>query len=265
MDVGSALIQIPGFWTAFKATAVTKKGLKIQYEDDTVENVYRIFALDGMVVYLCTIFKGTVPAGSGITQGQNDTDKTDFVDNYLPTANAPLATAVDTSGSGLVASLERPTYVAEVALAGANNKDMLSIFNPSGSGKVIRVWEVWGVVPASSGTTVVIPFEMRSATAITTGTTVTAAKFDQNDATPVGVVRQAPTGITDATVPKFYTWVEQINTAQGSTDAHMHRVTETTAVNRTKPLVLREGEGLYLKQIANNTSTFRMGVLWTEE
>lgn len=160
---------------------------------------------------------------------------------------------------------EAPTYVAEVALAGANNKDMLSLMNPSGSGVVVRVYEVWATVPASSGATVIIPFEIRRATAVTTGSTLTAVPLDSTNPTAGAVLRQAPTGISDASPALLWTWVEQINTAQGSTDAMTHETANFSGNARTQPITLREGEGIYLRQIASNTSTFRMGVLWTEE
>ena len=160
---------------------------------------------------------------------------------------------------------EIPTYVAEVALAGANNKDMIAIFNPVGSGKVVRVFEAWGVVPSSSGATVIIPFELRSATAVTTGTVATLKPLDSSNPAASAVVRSAPTGITDHAAPLYWTWVEQINTAQGGTENMSHTLHNGSAEDFTQPLVLREGEGLYLRQVANNTSTFRMGFLWTEE
>ena len=160
---------------------------------------------------------------------------------------------------------EASTYVAEAALAGANNKDMLSLMNPSGSGVVIRVYEVWATVPSSSGTTVIIPFEIRRATAVTTGTTLTAVPLDTTNPATQAVVRQAPTGISDATPVLLWTWLQQINTAQGSTDAMTHEIANFSGNSRCQPLTLREGEGIYIRQIATNTSTFRMGVLWTEE
>lgn len=249
---------ISSTWTTFQAKA-DLKGLSIQYDDDGV--TYQIFAFDGPIAYTCTIYKGTVPdgvIGSGYSQSQNDADEAEFEADYQGLANQRLVQPI--------ASVESATYVAETALAGANNKDMVSIFNPSGSGKILRVYEVWATVPSSSGATVIIPFEMRLATAITTGTIVTAAKYDSTDPSSVAEVRTAPTGITDhSTTPKMYTWVEQINTAQGSTDAHSHVIHDGLLVSKQKPLVLREGQGLYLRQIATNTSTFRMGLYWTEE
>jgi hypothetical protein len=164
-----------------------------------------------------------------------------------------------------VESAPLATYVAEVALAGANNKDMISIFNPSGSGKVIRVKEAWAVVPSSSGATVIIPFELRSATAVATGTLATNKKLDSQNAASVAQVRSAPAGITDSATPLYWTWIEQINTAQGGTENMSQTLHDSSSTSETQSVVLRAGEGLYLRQIASNTSTFRMGFLWTEE
>jgi hypothetical protein len=251
----NATARISSTWTVFK-TSVVGKSLQVQQDDDGV--TYSIFAIDGPIVYDCTIWKGIVPDGvvnSGYSQSQNNTDKTDFETNYLPTGNQRLLQPV--------ATVVLSTYVVEVALAGANNKDMISIFNPNGSGKILQIREFWGLVPSSSGTTVIIPFEIRRATEVTTGTTVTINKFDTTDLDSVAIVRQAPTGITDSGL--LYTWVEQINTAQGSTDAHTQVVNSGMSVDQIKPLILRPNQGIYIKQIANNTSTFRMGALWTEE
>lgn len=251
------LPQRSGDWTYFKPFIVSKT-LRVQYEDDGV--TYFIYGYDGPEVLVCTIWKGTVPpsvVNGGYSQAQNDTDKADFETNYKPTANGGI------QGSS---KSQLKTYVVEVALAGANGKDMISIFNPASSGKIIKLREAWATVPASSGATVIIPFEIRHATAITTGTIVNEKSLDTGDAdSAVAVVRQAPTGITDHATPVWWTWVEQINTAQGSTNAHTETLSDSSSVSEIRPLTLREGHGAYLRQIATNTSTFRMGFLFTEE
>lgn len=85
---GASFIVLASQWTAFKAIAITGKALLVQYDDDG--DVYTIFALDGVECYQTTIWKGTVPdtVTPSYSQAQNDADKTDFVNNYLPTANA---------------------------------------------------------------------------------------------------------------------------------------------------------------------------------
>lgn len=201
----------------------------------TETDSYTIAAVDGVFYRTCSIAK---PGA----------DATDFEANFVPLANRE------------VAALRQRTYSAEGALAGANNKDMLCIFNPVASGKVLRIYEVWAAVPSSSGTTVVIPFEMRQTSALTGGTVLTPKKWDTADAASIADVRSAPTGLVDSGL--WYTWLEQINTAQGSTKAHWNDIHGGEPL---KPITLRPGEGLFLKQIATNTSTFRMGALFTEE
>lgn len=251
------LPQRSGDWTYFKPF-ISSKTLKVQYEDDGF--VYLIYGYDGPEVLTCSIWKSIVPpsvVNGGYSQAQNDTDKTDFETNYKPSANGGIQGASKT---------QLRTFVVEVALAGALNKDMISIFNPASSGKIVKLREAWATVPSSSGATVIIPFEIRHATAITTGTVVNEKSLDTGDANDaVSVVRQAPTGITDHAIPVWWTWVEQINTAQGSTNSHTEILSDSQSVSELRPLTLREGNGAYLRQIATNTSTFRMGFLFTEE
>lgn len=85
----NANTTVSGTWTNFKAITITVKSLPIQYDDDGT--VYTIFAFDGQtIVYICNIWKGTVPDGvinGGYSQAQNDSDKSDFETNYKANAN----------------------------------------------------------------------------------------------------------------------------------------------------------------------------------
>jgi hypothetical protein len=154
---------------------------------------------------------------------------------------------------------EKPTYSAEAALTGANNKDMFCIMNPSGSGKVFRVCEVWAVVSSLNGSNYFIPFEIRKTTTLTGGTSVTPMKWDSNDASSAANFRHTPTGLTDAGI--WSTFVKEID-KEVSSISNIRGFKPTSWV---KPLILYPNEGLYLKQISNNSSTFRVGALWTED
>lgn len=74
-------------WTEFK-TALLNKVVSIQYSEGVN---YNIFAIDDSIKYECLIYKGTVGTSDGITisQGQNDTDKADWENNYKAYANRP--------------------------------------------------------------------------------------------------------------------------------------------------------------------------------
>lgn len=77
-------------WTNWKIVQLFKAGLH-QYDDDS--NVYTIYFYDGPEVHLCTIWKGILPDGvlnSGYSQEQNDSDKTDFENNYKNNANQAI-------------------------------------------------------------------------------------------------------------------------------------------------------------------------------
>ena len=93
-----SLIVIDGLWTAFKAQ-VAARGLNsvVQYDDDGA--IYTIWANEGDLCFNCQIYKGTVPS-SNYTQGQNDSDKTDFETNFKPYANR----SVDDIPSIIIAS-----------------------------------------------------------------------------------------------------------------------------------------------------------------
>lgn len=240
-------------WVDFKSHCLTLKGLAYQWID--VGSHYLIFCTDGVMAYDCSVAK-TTPKSA---------DQIDFEDNYQASGNQIVTVRTDPVGTTAqpIAVTRLATYSAEAALAGANDKDMLAIFNPAASGKVISVYEVWATVPSPSGTTVLVPFEIHKTSALTGGTDVTKQKWDSADAAAVAVVKHTPTGLTDAGV--WYTFVEQTNTAQGSTQAQTETIHDGLKTSGLKPIVLREGEGLYLREIAKNTNTFRMGVLWTEE
>src|SRR5512135_2328684 len=110
-------IVISSTWTNFK-TLVTSKNLPAQYDDDGT--VYTIFALDSNIVYNCTIWQGTVPDGvisGGYSQAQNDTDKSDFLTNYQPTANKRI-TRTDNFGDPI--TTEFPYALAFGAISGAS-------------------------------------------------------------------------------------------------------------------------------------------------
>lgn len=78
-------------WTAWKA-AYSAKAFAIQYDNDGT--IYLIWGYDEGEVHLCTIWLGTLPdsiIAGGYSQAQNDTDKADFVANYLPYANVRIS------------------------------------------------------------------------------------------------------------------------------------------------------------------------------
>lgn len=94
----NADVIISSNWTAFKSNAITgNKSLPVQYNDDGT--VYSIFAFDdSSIAYTCTIWKDAVPDSvidAGYSQSQNDSDKSDFENNYKSTANGRISNSVN--------------------------------------------------------------------------------------------------------------------------------------------------------------------------
>lgn len=71
-------------WTHLR-TVVDDKHLPVQYKYDT--DGYNIWAVDNGVIYETVIFNNAVPDVTTYPQAQNDSDKSDFLANYAPTAN----------------------------------------------------------------------------------------------------------------------------------------------------------------------------------
>jgi len=80
-----------GGWRTLKAL-LSSKNMLLQFTEDTA--VYNLFALDGILQFTATIWKGTVPdgiIGGGYSQAQNDTDKSDFETNFKAAANKSVS------------------------------------------------------------------------------------------------------------------------------------------------------------------------------
>lgn len=71
-------------WTHLR-TVVDDKHLPVQYKYDT--DGYNVWAVDNGVFYETVIYNNAVPDVTLYPQAQNDSDKSDFLANYAPTAN----------------------------------------------------------------------------------------------------------------------------------------------------------------------------------
>jgi hypothetical protein len=140
-----------------------------------------------------------------------------------------------------------------------DNKDPLdhaSIFNPTGSGKVLKV-RVFLVQPETSGgTAVIVLYELHRISAYSGGSPYTPLKRDTTDVASVAEVVTLPTSVTDD--GNIHSFILQANTVQG---VYIHRFGSWGE----KPIVLREGEGLLIRQITANYGWFHITTVWTEE
>lgn len=175
--------------------------------------------------------------------------------------NAHTGNEATTTGDPVaVTPYKKSSYMAEGSTANANGKNMIGLFNPSGSGKVIRVWSIWFRCKSNTGNNVLAGYEIRRSSAQSGGTSVAKAKLDTADPiSPMDVV-DGSTAITVTDVELIQTWVIQTNTAQTPNSY------EIAFGGELKSLILRPNEGIYIKMVtSNNTSAMNIGFAWTEE
>jgi hypothetical protein len=149
-----------------------------------------------------------------------------------------------------------PTYYFwKTFAAGAANQRTIDIFNASGSGKVLRVKKLFIQCSMAAITGVGHQFDLIRTTAVGTGGTgLTAGKADTGNANlPAQVTARALAtgGATEASV-LFSISVDPEETRPGA--AIMGMINWIPEGPNIQEVVLREGEGLLVKQITNNTA-----------
>jgi hypothetical protein len=156
------------------------------------------------------------------------------------------------------------TYRAvAVGVTFASNKSMLTVFNGSGSGRVIRVKRIWQLNNQTSGVTgVITTMEVRRISASSGGTAVTPVKHDSNsEAMPAQVA--CATGPTDTLTGDAalmrYMWSNDEPAASSLTSDETETIPafalvfDATGDTDLEPLVLRAGEGVCLRHTGSTT------------
>jgi len=144
------------------------------------------------------------------------------------------------------------------AVAFAQNKQHLTLFNASGSGRVLRVKKLFAYnLQTVAVTGVVVRFDVKKVTASSGGTALTMQPMDSlNAALPAQV--SARTGATVTEGPLFYPWVtqndEELATQPFSKAAFQQSINILPEGNEIQEHVCREGEGLTVKQITSTTA-----------
>ncbi len=160
------------------------------------------------------------------------------------------------------------TYRAVVTgTAFASSKSMLTVFNGSGSGRIVRVKRVWVLNNQTSGVTgVLTTFELRRISASTGGTAGSSVKHDtSSEAIPAQIT--ITTGSTDTltsdpALMKFM-WSNDEPAVSSLTNDETECIPSLACVFDTatgdadiEPLVLRSNEGLSVR----HTGTSAVGV-----
>ncbi|MCW4048047.1 MAG: hypothetical protein NWE99_10905 [Candidatus Bathyarchaeota archaeon] len=169
----------------------------------------------------------------------------------------------DTVHEQQVCEVELPTYIVgnsdTAGIANAQNKVYMALFNGSGSGKIVKIREIWILnAQLTAVTGVGVEWDVDTiSSAPTGGTSLTPKKMDsQNPSLPAQItVMEAPTG--DATkvatlFPVYLSNDEVITTQFGAVLCNMMPVYPAIP-KECQDIVLREGEGIQVKQITNTT------------
>lgn len=154
------------------------------------------------------------------------------------------------------------TYTAvSIDTAYANNKSMLTIFNGSGSGVVLRIYRIWTTNSQLTGVTGVVQnLAIRRLIASSGGTTITPVKHDTNSSNlpaQVLITTNATDTVTDTLRICRRDNDEPAVAGTGTNELAMlfplNLIWESGYYDTTiEPLVLREGEGITVR---NETST----------
>lgn len=146
----------------------------------------------------------------------------------------------------------------------AASKNMIALFNASGSGKIIRLYRVWVTTNQISGVTggVALLGVHRFTTVGTGGTTVSFLKHDTNSAAVPAQITcvHGPTAITSTGLFRQISFPTDEIAVSGATWEEMMsfhvfgKIWDAGYEDTTiEPLVCREGEGIVLQTPATGT------------
>lgn len=156
------------------------------------------------------------------------------------------------------------TYRATAAgVTFAANKSMLTVFNGSGSGRVLRIKRIWQLNNQTAAVTgVLTTMEVRRVSASSGGTAVAAIKHDTtSENMPAQVlIASGPTDtLTGDAALMRYMWSNDEPAASSLTSDETETIPAFTLVfdctgdTDLEPLVLRPGEGLTLRHTGSTT------------
>jgi hypothetical protein len=183
----------------------------------------------------------------------------------------------DFDGTIFVQDRNEPTFIAWVTgSAVGSNKSMMSIYNATGSIKIIKIREVW-LTNVQTGSIVGSPdvFEFRRITGHSTGTQIVLDIETMDTADTLSPFVSIRTGATVASESPNLLWKSVwstdewlANTADVETEDHsfqqMFPLYQRRDVNE-KPITLRAGNGLTIKHATTATlGTFTVGMVFTQ-
>ncbi len=150
-----------------------------------------------------------------------------------------------------------PTYyVLADAVAFAANKHHLAIFNQSGSGKVIHIRKLFHInLSLSAVTGVALRFDVKKATAVSGGTTITPQSVDSDNPALASMTFATNATVTEgALLYPVTTQNDELSAANTAVANYlMQALNLQPEGSEVQELRLRPNEGLTVKQITSST------------
>lgn len=150
------------------------------------------------------------------------------------------------------------TWVALAdTVASANGKQHISIFNATGSGKLVKLRKLFAInLQTAAVTGIVQRFDIKRTTAQSAGTAITPRALDTaNAALPAQVTVATAATVTEGVL--LFPWVtsseEETAVPALSKSLFQQSVNVLLEGNEIQELALREGEGATVKQAVNST------------
>jgi len=172
----------------------------------------------------------------------------------------------DTVLSQVVSLEHAPTYLAWANdVAPAASKHMITLFNASGSGVVVEVYDLQAyLLQIAAVTGVTLRWDILKCSASSAGTTITPEQFDSAAAAlPAGVtVRTNGTVTAGNRLGGRIVSGEELTTAlTNAPGANGIDLLPMLKNQKAKPIVLREGQGITVQNVTSSTvGTFGLSV-----
>lgn len=151
---------------------------------------------------------------------------------------------------------------AGIGVTFGNVKHMLSLFNGSGSGRILRVYRVWTLNNQTVGVTgVLTTFALRRTQAQSGGTAVTPTKHDSNSSSlPAQVLCAAGATVTNTSDTELRRWMwsnDEPTVSAATSDeleciVPLNCVWDSTGDSNIEPITLREGQGLTVQHTGSS-------------
>lgn len=199
-------------------------------------------------------------------------DATDANDNQIVAqGTSPWVVSVDSINA---VDATRKTFVVQsLGTAIGNGKSMLSILNAGGSGVVLRLQRLFLINTQNTGVTGInADFRLFRATGHSAGTSITPLAHDTADSLNGSVTARTGATIAGEAVAYLYRWLwgtDEWSTGPADADSADHAIQNLIPLYEAKPgerpITLRAGEALTLKQTVNSTAgTFDVIAIFTE-